>query len=522
MDPAQIQQTENRQKMLEEEREKQARIDAIMRQKMSQNAHSDELSIDRWCHDNPRRSPQTTSPRSNEHHDLHEEEREKMRLLRSVSGRGLFSGAGHVFQKKSLQELEEDRKAWRDREETKRQKDAEERRRKQEAIQKRDEEERQNKKNQEVVTKVPQIEMDNKTKETPGASGERVATEAGTGTTDVGVDGGCSLVEAVVGTRKEEITEAPTPEEVKEKSDGVTFESDREKAVEGTEQHQGNQVILEELLRQLTLKSQVQENSEARELMIKLGQLRDLLPYYKDEPSVHDVGHFLANFSRVIVFLRGAVYLYPHRLTNLAVEFEYTHFMDSISGYVKFLLENLNFLTFEDDRNRIIKASDALLQIAVVFINEVCNTFNNNTSGLKIHQEKWEKLCSFIFEHALSSTSEKASVEEQREQVKRALTNSTLLIQRISHELHETMFPGVEFKPDIFSNLLHQLTATLQSVHKYLNADGVNELLNIAKGVLQTAMQVIQTKANDPAKRIALEKYLVVALLALLRFRDAI
>lgn len=54
-------------------------------------------------------------------------------------------------------------------------------------------------------------------------------------------------------------------------------------------------------------------------------------------------------------FLRGAVYGYKEKAIDVSQQFDYGLFIDSVSGYVKFILENLNFLTFEEDRSKILK-----------------------------------------------------------------------------------------------------------------------------------------------------------------------
>lgn len=132
-----------RQKKMEEEREAQERAEAALKIK-AQNKR-DDVSIDRFFHKSKEEDTKLDKQPPEE-----EEERERQRILRSVSGRhlltsltplgrGLFTSGGQAFKKKSLKELEEDRVAWREREEARRQKEAEERRRKQEELQRRDE-----------------------------------------------------------------------------------------------------------------------------------------------------------------------------------------------------------------------------------------------------------------------------------------------------------------------------------------------------------------------------------------------
>lgn len=59
------------------------------------------------------------------------------------------------------------------------------------------------------------------------------------------------------------------------------------------------------------------------------------------------------------------MYGYKEGTIVLSEEFDYNTFIDSVSGYVKFILENLNFLTFEEDRSKILKVKRALTTITM-------------------------------------------------------------------------------------------------------------------------------------------------------------
>lgn len=61
------------------------------------------------------------------------------------------------------------------------------------------------------------------------------------------------------------------------------------------------------------------------------------------------------NLTFFIRFLRGAVYSYPPGCQTIAKSFAYKDFADAVSGFIKFFIDNLNFLTFEDDRKTIVK-----------------------------------------------------------------------------------------------------------------------------------------------------------------------
>jgi len=538
-----------------------------------------------------------------------EEDREKTRLLRSISGRGLFLSGGQMFKKKSLKELEEDRIAWREREEAKRQNEAEERRRKQEQLQQRNEQERmaflheqqpqehsQQANNneeedrlqqeheqqeqfrlqfqqQQLQIQKEQLEQQQREQQQREQQAELLRQqeieeqrrEAREQQKREEEERRRQMAEQQAQLEREELRreeerqqrerlrqqqeeqeeqdqqqhqqqqqqETREDERIREEQEEAARRRDQQRILEELAEEQvvkptyetiprspetAPDVILDSLLSQPTPDPPTpRQNAEAEELIKKLGQLRDLLPYYKDKPVVQDIGQYLADFARVMAFLRATVYGYRSE-TNLSESFDYDSFTDAVSGSVKFILENLNFLTFDEDRAKILKASDAILQVAMVFIAQIKK---NAASELPSLQAKWERLCRLLWEYTLAAATEKASVEETREQSRRKLTATILRIQTLSWKIWEIM-AAPEFHQEPFLAILQELTSLLKAIHPIVGVEGTKQLVEATRTTLQIASAVIQGKGNDPGKRTLLEKYLVLTTRTLLKLRDAI
>jgi hypothetical protein len=61
------------------------------------------------------------------------------------------------------------------------------------------------------------------------------------------------------------------------------------------------------------------------------------------------------------------VYNYPEKTNDLSNQFKYNDFAKAVGGFVKYIIENVNFLTFEEDVDKVIKVLFFILVLCVFF-----------------------------------------------------------------------------------------------------------------------------------------------------------
>jgi len=515
LDPETLKKLEELEKSREAQRQAEEKTDAFFHKKTG-----DDTGIELFLKemkDEPKRKvnfdlPPSITPRAatdatqTNINTEEEEEKEALRLLKTMSGRKLFGKGGQDYQKKTLQQLEEDRQAWRKREEARLQTEKEQLLRKQEEeLHQKNEQERlvaEQRKRQQETEELKQQQTQNEYTQSHNEPSSTTVPETNSACQSHELDvperqvrlDPSADVDKIVG----DIPSEPLPSEPAEPS-GQT------QSPEAKPEVQTNPAP--------------QTTEEARELMLKLNKLRELLPYYTDKPKVTNVGQFLVQFAKSVAFIRGAVYLYPNGCSNIGNEFQFKDFSDGVSGFVKFLLENLNFLTFEEDRNTILKATEGMLKVGIMFIHCIPPTTTLTAEILKM-QLKWEALLGICTETVVKAANQKAIVEEKREKIRRVLTSTIFKVQVVLHKMIEILTDR-PFDLVVFKKFLTKLVGIYSEVHPFLPEQTRNQLIEFTRLVLKVCKAFDEGKVY-PKDRCAFEKHVVLTVNHLLVFRDSI